>query len=644
MRFKEFVLDPFQVEAISSVDKNNSVIVSAPTGSGKTLIADYIIDRELKGNNRVIYTAPIKALSNQKYRDFVDEYGEDRIGLVTGDLVINPSAQVLIMTTEVYRNMAVIKDPMLSLVSYCIMDEIHYINDEERGYVWEESIIFSPDKIRFLFLSATVPNADEFASWVSKIKKQAVDVVRYDFRPVPLDIKFFDRELGITTLEKIKEKKELDSYPRYRNPYDKRVRKEHLQPPEFTDLVHELDLKDHLPCIYFVFSRARTQEYAQRLAKKDNFLFPEEKARVAEVVQEGLKKVSRDVLSLKSVYQLRECLSKGIGFHHAGLLPDIKHIVESLFSEGIIKVLFATETFAVGINMPARTVCFDSLRKYTGSGFRYLTTKEFYQISGRAGRRGMDSSGLSVSVIHRPAFEFSRVKELTSGDTMPIMSQFRLSYNTVLNMVNLHTPEEIKEILSMNFYTFQEMGQNQNMLRSIKARYDKMIRTLVKMGYVVDNNLTGLGAFASKIYADELEISQIFMHLKIKLDEYKILLLLAALCYEPKKEVRFYKSYSPKVVSDLKYALRNHDYLKRCRWMANIDKVSSIVYPMYQHKKFVEILKNTNMPEGDLMRILMQVLDRLEQVDRALLDHDMIPIVRNCKYLIRNSLEGIGVF
>jgi len=347
MKFKSFVLDSFQEESVAAIDRGNSVMVSAPTGSGKTLIADYIIDKELKRGKQVIYTAPIKALSNQKFKDFTEEYGKEAIGLITGDTVINPSAQILIMTTEVYRNMAIVKDPLIDRVSYCIMDEIHFINDRERGYVWEESIIFSPKTVRFLFLSATVPNADEFSAWVEEIKEHSVEVIHYDIRPVPLVIKFFDSELGITTLAKIKERKELDNYPEYKSMYRKQnsrgnFRSARVRPPEYRDLLKELRQKDKLPCIYFVFSRAKTQEFAKKLSDKQDFTSSKAKKDIATLVQEHFRKMSPDILRLRSTQTLRQCLTKGVGFHHAGLLPDIKHLVEKLFSQGLLKVLFAT--------------------------------------------------------------------------------------------------------------------------------------------------------------------------------------------------------------------------------------------------------------------------------------------------------------
>jgi len=637
MKFKGLILDKFQEDAIASVQKGRSVMVSAPTGSGKTLIADYIIYNELQKGRKVIYTAPIKALSNQKYKEFTKDHGEDKIGLITGDIVINPEAQILIMTTEVYRNMAVIKDPLLKDVSYCIMDEIHYLSDAERGVVWEESIIFSPANVEFLFLSATVPNADEFASWVEKIKEKPVDVIRHSERPVPLAIRFYDVDLGVTTLDKIKERKKLDNYPEYGHIYKKRSRfKSKVKPPSYIDVIR--DIRDKLPCIYFVFSRKKTQEYAVKLAK-DEFLKKDEKSRVAELVQKHFRKVPPDVVALRSSQDLRHCLSKGVAFHHAGMLPDLKHIIETLFTEGLVKVLFATETFAVGINMPVKTVLFDSLRKYTGTGFRFLNTKEFYQISGRAGRRGMDKEGLSISVIHRPTLDFKMATNLTKGDRMPIKSQFQLSYNTVLNMVNLHTDEEIDKILRMSFYTYQDKKAR----FTIKARYAKAYKVLNKMNYIKDRKLTDLGIFTTKIYANELQISQIMMNF-IDLDEYQQLLIIGAVAFEEKKELTFNETYESNKTSKLVYNLRNHEFLKRSKWIKNLEKLTGVVYPLFQQKKFIEILQNSDMQEGDLMRLLLQMMDRLEQIDRALLDDKKRHVVRNCKYLIRDCLEGIGFF
>jgi len=647
MQFKNFILDKFQEESIASVEQKHSVLVSAPTGSGKTLIADYIIDKDIKEDKRIIYTAPIKALSNQKFKDFIEQYGEDKIGLITGDVVINSGAQVLIMTTEVYRNMAIIKDPVLNKVSYCIMDEIHFISDEERGYIWEESIIFSPEHIRFLFLSATIPNAEEFASWVSTIKNHPVDVIRHEIRPVPLERKFYDPETGIATLKQIHERKELDRYPSYKHAMRGRYRHEKPPMPDFRDLIAELSKQEKLPCIYFVFSRSKTQEYAVKLAKSQTFVDNEDQRKISFETANEFGKLSKEFLSLRSVQELRQCLPRGIAFHNAGMLPDTKHIVEKLFAMGLIKVLFATETFAVGINMPAKTVCFDSLRKFTKMGFRYLTSKEYFQISGRAGRRGIDQSGLSVAVINRMNADFNKIDEITEKDVLPLKSQFKMTYNTILNMVNLHNEEEIQQILRMNFFTFQQLkGNNKRVLGSIKARFTKIVKTLTGLGYIKDNELTDIGRFTTKIFSRELEISQIFAgKFNYTLNEYSILLIIAALVYEKKGKVSFFKTFNKQMVSKIQHAVYENQVLRRDDWHQNLEPMTAIIDPCYNKGSFTEVMKNTDMLEGDLIRILTHVVDKLDQIDKAVgYNTELTMMLRNCKQIIKNTLEGIHMF
>src|SRR3989338_4806295 len=275
MQFKTYTLDPFQEQAIEAIEQNFSVVVSAPTGSGKTLIADYIIEKHKNDPKRIVYTAPIKALSNQKYKDFCHEYGEAHVGLMTGDVVINPEAKVVIMTTEIYRNMAVSNDADLANIAYVIFDEVHYINDPERGYVWEESIIYSSEKIRFLCLSATIPNAAEFSRWIQAIKKHPVKTVVTEKRNVPLQHLFYDYELGITSLEKIKEACEVPSYHAVlggggRGRGRGKGQREKVPEPNHVDLILDLGA-EKLPCFFFTFSRKDCQLKALELAKKNIF-------------------------------------------------------------------------------------------------------------------------------------------------------------------------------------------------------------------------------------------------------------------------------------------------------------------------------------------------------------------------------------
>jgi len=325
MKYKNLTLDEFQIQAIEAIENNHSVVVSAPTGSGKTLIADYIINKDLHKGIRVIYTAPIKALSNQKYKDFCKEFGKEKIGLLTGDIVKNQSAPILIMTTEIYRNMALSKDRIMDNISYVIFDEIHYINDIERGYVWEESIIFSKSNVRFLCLSATIPNAMEFASWIESIKKHKVEVIVHNEREVPLEKRFFDSELGITTLEGIREVAGIPDYNYIMG--RRRFRSPRLKAPSHIALIKEI--KENLPCLFFNFSRKKCQDSAFELMKANLF---ETNPEISSFVRKKLENSVKEIKELESSRLLMRTLPYGIAFHHAGLMPIIKELVEELFA------------------------------------------------------------------------------------------------------------------------------------------------------------------------------------------------------------------------------------------------------------------------------------------------------------------------
>ncbi|MEK7385655.1 MAG: DEAD/DEAH box helicase, partial [candidate division NC10 bacterium] len=497
-------LDKFQEQAIAAIEENKSVIVSAPTGSGKTLIADYIIDRDLKKGLQVVYTAPIKALSNQKYKEFCKDYGADKIGLLTGDVAKNSSAPVLIMTTEIYRNMVLADDPAIRDVTYVVFDEIHYINDVERGYVWEESIIFSPPHIRMLCLSATIPNADEFAKWIAKIKGHEVVVVQHTERPVPLHVSFYDTELGITTLAKFREFAEIPEYGHSMG--RRRARPRYVKQPSHLDLIRQI--KDKLPGIFFTFSRAGCQQNAKELAAKKWFA-PE--AAITSFVRKKMEGMPARINELESTRVLRQVLPYGIGFHHAGLLPIMKEIVEELFAQGLLKVLYTTETFAVGINMPAKTVCIESLRKFDGATFRPMNSKEYFQMAGRAGRRGIDTEGFVFVMIDRKEFDYAKIKKVVTADTEPIKSQFRLSINTVLNLVKRHNAKEIDEILGKNFDAFQKHGKDLIQKKTENHyHFEKYCEKLTKLGYISERRLTEKGEFASQIYSDEILIGELF--------------------------------------------------------------------------------------------------------------------------------------
>ncbi|MBU0457079.1 MAG: DEAD/DEAH box helicase [Nanoarchaeota archaeon] len=641
MKFKTFTLDTFQEDAIKAIENNYSVVVSAPTGSGKTLIADYIIEKHNNDNKRIIYTAPIKALSNQKFRDFSKEYGENKIGLMTGDIVINPHAKVLIMTTEIYRNMVVSKDKEIEDIAYVIFDEIHYINDIERGYVWEESIIYSPKSVRFLCLSATIPNAPEFSSWIQAIKKHSVKTIISTKRNVPLEHQFFDNELGITTLEKIKSAKEIPSYHQViRGRKHREKNREKPSPPNHLELIKELG-KEKLPALFFSFSRKDCQLKAKELAKENIF---QKNPKLLSFMNKKLDNAPNEINKLKSTTTLKEIISQGIAFHHAGLLPIIKEVVEELFAQGKINVLYTTETFAVGINMPAKTVCFNSLRKFDGYNFRYLNTKEYFQIAGRAGRRGIDDIGYVVSMIYRPTFNYNEIKRITYKDVEPIKSQFRLSINTVLNLINLHTPKDIEYILRLSFFSYQKFGENYSKVptKLLLSRYNSIVRKLDKFGYLEEGKLTDKGIFSSQVFADEITLGEIFATgFADNLDEYQILLILASLVYEPRANHQFKGNFKNEQLQNLKMMIYNDAYLSKEKKFENLNIMTVLIHPIYHGENFFDVIKSTNLLEGDVIRIYAQIVDRIGQIKKAGTNFKLLNKIDNCKGIIDKALEGI---
>ncbi len=448
VKYRDYTLDPYQVQAITELENGHSLVLSAPTGSGKTLVAEYLIDKVLHTDKRIIYTSPIKALSNQKYRDFSKLYG-DKVGILTGDVVINRDAQALIVTTEVYRNMCVEDPEAIADVSYVIFDEIHYLGDIERGTVWEESIIFSPKTVRFLCLSATIPNADELARWIESVIDHHVKVISHHNRAVPLSFQFYWNKKLYDFKDLKKKVRGGADAPRFVK--GKRQTKEE----EFRhyDIIKSCKATDRLPLLYFVFSRALADKFSKDVAKKMCFTTPEEKAYIEEMCDSYIEKYA--LQNLETAAELKEELMRGVGRHHAGLLPQLKELVEILFAKRIVKVLFVTETFAVGINMPARSVAYDALKKYDGRTFRPMQSLEFTQISGRAGRRGIDETGW-VIVPHIPRdLDIEQLQNLVYGDIEPLESRFDLSFNSVLNLYAGHKTEEVRMILKRNFAQFQ---------------------------------------------------------------------------------------------------------------------------------------------------------------------------------------------
>ncbi|CAG5133954.1 unnamed protein product [Candidula unifasciata] len=472
-----FTLDPFQKEALLCLENHQSVLVSAHTSAGKTVVAVYAIAMSLRSKQRVIYTTPIKALSNQKYRELYEEFTD--VGLMTGDVTINPTASCLVMTTEILRSMLYRGSEVMREVAWVIFDEIHYMRDKERGVVWEETIILLPDNVHYVFLSATIPNARQFAEWICHLHKQPCHVVYTDYRPIPLQHYIFPaggdglhlvvdengdfREDNFNTAMSILR----DAGDAAKGDQRGRRGGSKANESDCYKIVKLIMERNFAPVIVFSFSRKDCEGYGMQMSKLD-FNTEEEKTLVEEVFSNAVDALSDEDKKLPQVEHVLPLLKKGIGIHHSGLLPLLKETIEILFSEGLIKALFATETFAMGLNMPARTVLFTGCRKFDGRDFRTVTSGEYIQMSGRAGRRGLDERGIVIMMVDEKITP-DVGKVILKGEPDALNSAFHLTYNMVLNLLRV---EEINPeyMLERSFFQFQNYAAIPELLEKLQKK------------------------------------------------------------------------------------------------------------------------------------------------------------------------------
>ena len=447
-----FPLDSFQLDAIDALNQGHSVVVSAPTGSGKTLVGEYAIYRALAHKKKVFYTTPLKALSNQKLRDFRQQFGAHNVGLMTGDLSLNREASIVVMTTEIFRNMLYTEvnpnDDPLSEVEAVVLDECHYMNDSQRGTVWEESIIYSPSSVQIVALSATVANAGQLTDWIQQVHGPT-DLVSSDFRPVPLLHNFCSAK-GLHPLLNENGKGLHPNCKIWRAPKGgKRKGRSNKPPqpecPQISFVISQMAERKMLPAIYFIFSR-RGCDKAVRDLGSTSLVTPQEHQSLRKHFEQY---VQRNPEAIREDLHV-DALLRGIASHHAGVLPAWKELIETLFQQGLVKVVFATETLAAGINMPARSTVISTLSKRTEGGHRPLMGSEFLQMAGRAGRRGLDSQGFVVTVQSR----FEGVREagcLATSSADPLISQFTPSYGMVLNLLQRYELDKAKQLVERSF-------------------------------------------------------------------------------------------------------------------------------------------------------------------------------------------------
>ena len=450
-RLFPFPLDAFQQDALAAINRGQSLVVSAPTGSGKTLIGEYAIHRALAHGRRVFYTTPLKALSNQKLRDFRASFGHRGVGLLTGDLSLNREAPVVVMTTEIFRNMlygqSELDDPLAG-VEAVVLDECHYMNDSQRGTVWEESIIHCPGAVQLLALSATVANGEQLTDWIRQVHGPCA-LIHSVHRPVPLSHSFCSAK-GLHPLLNGAGNGLHPGCKVWRPPKGQRRRGRPARPPQpeaprLTFVVQQLAARDMLPAIVFIFSRRGCDRGVGELARL-NLLSPDQQQRLAARLQQFRQQMPDGVRGDGHA----DALLRGIASHHAGVLPAWKELIEELFQAGLLKVVLATETLAAGINMPARSTVICALSKRTETGHRPLMASEFLQMAGRAGRRGLDREGHVVTVQSR----FEGVREagqLATSPADPLVSQFTPSYSMVLNLLQRYSLHQARELVERSF-------------------------------------------------------------------------------------------------------------------------------------------------------------------------------------------------
>src|SRR3954469_2642962 len=533
-----FDLDPFQDEACAALEDGYSVLVAAPTGAGKTVVGEFAVHLALASGQKCFYTTPIKALSNQKYADLVDRHGSATVGLLTGDNSINGNAQVVVMTTEVLRNMLYAQSDTLRGLGFVVMDEVHYLSDRFRGAVWEEVIIHLPEHVRLVSLSATVSNAEEFADWLVTVRGDTRIVVS-EVRPGPLwqHMMVSGRVFDLFALRPAAHAGEWEDTPRGLSPRDRGAavvdpelvryvkeqerrfdswsgggggtrggfsHKPRFKPPSRPDVVERLDRAGLLPAITFIFSRNGCDAAVHQCLGSGMRLTDErERAAIAEVIDRRTGALPEEDLHVLGFWEWREGLLAGFAAHHAGLVPAFKETVEECFVRGLVKAVFATETLALGINMPARTVVLERLVKWNGEAHTDVTPGEYTQLTGRAGRRGIDIEGHAV-VVWGPGVDPAVVAGLASTRTYPLKSSFRPSYNMAVNLVSSFGRARARELLASSFAQFQADRAVVGLARQVQRHEEDAARLLKEMNGGLSNSALDVAGYAKL----RLEISE----------------------------------------------------------------------------------------------------------------------------------------
>jgi superfamily II RNA helicase len=587
-----FGLDRFQLDAIEAVDKRVNVLVSAPTGSGKTLVANYAIGRELEREQRTFYTTPLKALSNQKYHELCALYGEERVGLLTGDTSINRTAPVVVMTTEVLRNMLLTESDQLTALGLVILDEVHYLQDPFRGGVWEEVLILTPAPVRFVALSATIGNADFLGEWLSEVRGPTTVVIEAT-RPIVLHNHLAVMKRGQPTAEihDLLDGQRLSSEARRIDNLMKSSRKfrpgpkwqgskSSAPPPPFraprrSELMQALEREDLLPVIVFIFSRAACDDAVHQL-RRDGLLFtkPEERREIERIAEDRLSDFTAEDLQALEYADFVDALRRGIAGHHAGMVPAFREIVETCFERNLLGVVFATETLALGVNMPARSVALERFTKYSDAGRQFLTSAEFAQMTGRAGRRGLDDEGHAI-VCFASDLALMDVGRVALAPPADLHSSFRPTYNFTANLINHFDYDTALDVVRRSFAQFENDRRPAGRRRPLTDQMIARHRVLEELGYAKGWTLSSDGQLLRSIYheCDLLIAESINAGVFEDLEPAELAGLLSCFVYESKRSTRAVNA--AKSVSTKKKRV-HHDRLGQVRRVSISERLREI--------------------------------------------------------------------
>ena len=672
--FRGLKLFPFQRQAIAAIFSGKAVMVAAPTGAGKTLVADYAIERALEGKRRVVYTSPVKALSNQKYRDFREAYGETAVGLMTGDVTIQPDALLLVMTTEIFRNTIFEAPERLGGFDFAIFDEVHYLDDRERGTVWEESLIYAPRHIRTVALSATVPNVKALAAWISEVRDRPVEVIIEEERPVPLTHKVWIPGHGPRNLDEVRRylgtsKREAKrgqrggpgggQRGRKGRGGGSRIRNRKMQARILREASHDLldylEKRDDLPAIYFCFSRRECEERAADNTGR-RLLDGSERHRMLKLFDDLAEKYA--VTDAESTRRVRKLAGRGVCFHHAGMLPIDKEIVERLFTTGLVKLLFATETFALGVNMPARSVCFHALMKYDGIRYGPLLAREYWQMAGRAGRQGIDDKGHVYSLLDETEVDYATLARLQSGEVEPVHSRFNLNYSAILNLYR-RVGERVPEAWERSFARYEHEhppkqephggkrrgrkgrpGRNERRGGSGTQLISSRLEVLKRLHYLIDGKLSRKGKLCAAINGYELAVTEAYDGgWLFRCDAVDAAVLFSAMVYESRpadqasRPTRLFKGirvpFAERMVDvaecesqeGIRHPTRGPDFGQ-----------AGPVERFAEGMDFEAVLDHTSLAPGDVVRLLRMTIQLLRQTAHALPRGDpCIPVLHEAR-------------